>query len=261
MSGIIFLGVSSSVGKSTIATICCYEFAKKGYSVAPFKAFNLSNIYFTKDNLTIGYAQYIQASAAKKHYNPNMNPIFKRYNGETFDYIVLGKKHQKITTSKQKQIAYKCFEKLTSENDIVICEGSGSFLELNLIEDDYANLELATAYNLPIIIIANIENGGIFGNLYGHISLLSKKQKSLVKGIIINKFDGEIESFMSAKKIIEKLCKINVIGILPKIDFMLPNEDTSNSIEFDEKQINVLVSKSAGYIDIDYIEKIVLKHS
>ncbi len=257
MSSIIFLGLSSSVGKSTIATICCRELANRGYNVTPFKAFNLSSICFNYNSYTIGYAQYIQSVAARREYDVKMNPVFKHFSNNTLSYVVLGKPHESINIKKQSDIAYDSYEQLVKDSDVVVCEGSGSFCELNLVEFDYANLSFAKKYNIPIIIVADISNGGIFGNLYGHISLLSESEKALVKGIVVNKFDGDIADFTSAKEIIENLCDTKVIGVVPNLEFDLPNEDGINTTQFDKSEVDKLVANGRSYIDFDYIESLV----
>lgn len=257
MSKLIFLGLSSSVGKSTVVTICCRALTKRGYDVAPFKAFNLSSIAFEYENNLVGYAQYIQALAANKAYKTEMNPIFKYYtNGELLTYVK-GQQNDYLSTDEQMYIAYKSFEKLEQDHNLVLCEGSGSFQELNLKTYDYANLKLATTYNIPIIIVADISKGGVFGNLYGHIMLLTEEERQLLKGIIINKYDGSIESFNKGKEIIEELCQTKVIGILPNLDFDLPEEDGENSVELNETEITRLCNVGEEYIDFDYIGTII----
>lgn len=258
MSGIIFLGLASSVGKTTISTICCSELTKRGYDVVPFKAFNLSSNYFTKDDLIVGYAQYIQAISSNQKFTTHMNPIFKLYQNDKLNYYVHGKKCTEVSIEKQVEIADESFNVLEKNHDVIVCEGSGSFAELNLKKYDYANLRLALKYELPIIIVADISQGGIFGNLYGHIELLTKKERSLLKGIIINKYDGDIQHFTEGKEIIEKLCGVKVIGIVPKIDFKLPKEDGECDLNLNYQEIDKL-NENAHFIDFNYIEKLIKK--
>ncbi len=257
MTGLILLGLSSSVGKSTVATICCREFANRGYNVAPYKAFNLSSICFEQEGLTIGYAQYIQSLAAYQKYHPNMNPVFKHYHNNKLSYVIHGKQSEPLTIDEQIAIAYQSYEELAKKHQLIVCEGSGSFGELNLKAYDYANLRLATAYKLPIIIVADISLGGVFGNLYGHISLLSEEELALVKGIVINKFDGELSAFDEAKTIIENLCNTKVIGVLPRLDFTLPQEDGINNVDLHESEIDRLCNLGSQYLDFDYLESVI----
>ncbi len=259
MAGIVFLGLSSSVGKSTVVTIACREFAKRGYRVVPYKAFNLSSVCFKHQDIIIGYAQYIQSIASYQTYDPNMNPIFKHFENNQLTYVVHGKKSNNLTIQEQTKIAYNSYEKLAKEHDLVVCEGSGSFGEINLKDYDYANLRLAMAYKLPIVIVADISLGGVFGNLYGHVNLMSEEERALLKGIIINKFDGEIEDFNGAKNIIENLCSTKVIGILPVIEFSLPQEDGINTVLLDELEIDKVCDIGSKYIDFDYLEEILNK--
>ncbi len=225
------LGTSSSVGKTTITMALCSYFTNKNLNVSPFKAFNLSNEGFVHNDNIIGYAQYLQSLACNKNYNTNMNPILKSIENNKPLYYINGKKENNVTISMQKEIVQNSFNKVLQNSELVIVEGSGSMLELNLLDYDIANLNFCVKNNIPIILVTDISKGGCFGNLYGHISLLNEKERSFIKGIIINKFDGEPSSFNSGVSIIEDICKVKVLGVVPNFNINLPEEDSISNCE------------------------------
>ncbi len=226
---VAILGTGSSVGKTLITMSLCYYYGyEKQMLVSPFKAFNLSGESFELDGKTIGNAQYIQSIASNKLYNCKMNPILKQYDNNKMKNIVLGDEVDKLDICEMKEIVNRSYDDIQKENDIIIIEGSGSFLELNIDDLDVPNLMLVKEKKIPIIIVCDISNGGVFGNLYGHINLLGEQTRKLVKGIIINKFDGEPKFFETGKEILEKICKVPILGIIPKIENTLPEEDVKH---------------------------------
>ncbi|MFV0424089.1 MAG: AAA family ATPase [Bacilli bacterium] len=251
------LGCSSSVGKSTIVTALCRYYSNK--DIVPFKAFNLSSEGFKYNDLFIGYAQYVQAIAAKKEYQGFMNPILKRYTNNNFEIYLNGLKKEGFSIEEGKKVVDEAFLKLISNHQYLIVEGSGSVAELNIMDLDIANTTFAIKHNIPIILVADISRGGVFGTLYGNYMLLSKEARSLVKGFIINKFDGDPKCFDSGVKIIEELCSKPVIGVVPRIEFQLPHEDTHcNEVECSEidieSNIEHLCKEVIKHLDMNYID-------
>lgn len=258
---IAILGCSSSVGKTTIATALCNHYSNN--NAAPFKAFNLSSESFIYQDHVIGYAQYVQSIAAKTTYKFYMNPILKSYKDNQFEIYVNGKKQEGISIEEAKNIADSAYQTLKEEHDILIVEGSGSICELNILDLDIANTAFALKHNIPIILVADISRGGVFGTLYGHLNLLDDETRKLVKGVIINKFDGDPKYFKDGIKIIEDLCKTKVVGVVPTIKFDLPDEDTHINIkdycdEEIENGISTMSNTIISNLDIKYLDKILL---
>ncbi len=260
---IAILGTNSSVGKTTITTALCRYFHDQNLNVAPFKAFNLSSESFIDKDLTIGYAQYIQSLACNTPYQAYMNPILKKHSGDHFEVYVNGKVNNKQTIEECKNIVDIAFSKLEKQYDLVIAEGSGSIAELNIQHLDLANASFALKHNIPIILVADISKGGVFGNIYGHIELLPPEVKKLVKGIIINKFIGDPTTFNEGVKIIEDLTNIKVIGVVPKLNFSLPEEDSfhgeKQTLDTDEVEntINLLTNEVCASLDLNYLNTII----
>ncbi len=254
------LGTASSVGKTTITTALCRHFTNQGLDTAPFKAFNLSSESFTHDNLTVGYAQYLQALACKTPYQAQMNPLFKKYAHDKFECYLNGKKHKPLTIAENKSIVNKAFTELQAQSELIIVEGSGSFLELNIMHLDLANTHFALQHNIPVIIVADISHGGIFGNVFGHLQLLEPEVRKLVKGIIINKFAGDPKTFIEGVQIIEELTNVKVLGVIPELRFSLPQEDSykgqTQILDYFEieKTITNLTTEITKYLDFEYLE-------
>ncbi|MDO5844106.1 MAG: cobyric acid synthase [Methanocorpusculum sp.] len=232
---LMILGTSSHVGKSIITAGICRILSNRGFSVAPFKSQNMSlNSYITEDGDEIGIAQAVQAFSARACPNVLMNPVLLKPKADSVSQIVLmGKPYKDISVSKYYRDteflldkAVEAFNELSSRYDEIVVEGAGGAAEVNLYEKDIANILLAKKLRLPIILVADIERGGVFAQIYGTISLLPKDVRPLVKGIIINKFRGDKDLFDSGLKIIEELCKVPVLGVVPFTRLEIPDEDS-----------------------------------
>ena len=211
---IMVQGTSSSVGKSVLSTALCRIFKQDGYKVAPYKSQNMSSNFHTLTNGDImARSQAIAAYACGIEPNADMNPILLIPSETTGSEVVLCGKPvgimPNITYSEFKKKAFEqaleCFQRLSSKYDIIVVEGAGSPVEMNLVKNDIVNMGLAEAIHSPIILVSDIIRGGVFASLYGTIMLLSKSQKALVKGLVINKFKGDISYFGDGKKIIAEL--------------------------------------------------------
>lgn len=231
---IMFLGTASSVGKSTLATALCRLLKKEGMKVAPFKALNISlNSYVTKDGLEMGRAQVVQAEACKIEPNALMNPILLKPSGDYTQVIVEGKVYCKIEpykykslNKKLKPIVKEAYNKLIKDYEMIVLEGSGSCAEINLKDSDISNMSMAKVADAPVILVSDIDRGGVFASIVGTIQLLSKEERSRVKGVIINKFRGNKELFKSGIKQLEDIIKIPVIGVMPYEKFDIDDEDS-----------------------------------
>lgn len=233
---IMFLGTASSVGKSTVATAFCRYFKEKGYKVAPYKALNISlNSYVTKEGDEIGRAQVVQAEACEIEPKEYMNPILMKPSaGYKTQVIVRGRVHCTMDAYKYKDLnkylkekAKEAFQFMEDRYELIVLEGSGSCAEINLRETDIANMHTAEATDSPVILVADIDKGGVFASIVGTVMLLSEEERKRVKGIIINKFRGKKEYFESAMKQIEDIIHIPVLGVLPYFDLGIEEEDSA----------------------------------
>jgi adenosylcobyric acid synthase len=230
-------GTSSGAGKSTIAIGLCRLFSDRGYKVAPFKAQNMSSNFFTTlDGSKMALVQAIQAVAARKEPDPRMNPILLKplgeyrsmvfLNGHFYSEMYAREYYEKFVIQQGFTMVSKALDSLRSENDIVVIEGAGSPSEINIAKYDIANMLLAQEVAAPVIIVADIERGGCFASIVGTAQLLKPLHRALVKGFIINKFRGDVTLLAPAIKEVQKMTKKRILGIIPKIEFNLPEEDS-----------------------------------
>jgi adenosylcobyric acid synthase len=229
-------GTASDVGKSIIATALCRLFANKGIKVAPFKAQNMSNNAFvTKDSKEMGVAQAIQANASKIQPTVDMNPILLKPSSQKGSQIILQGDVLKETTAKEYfkntselfEKAKSSFDRLRKDFDMIVIEGAGSCAEVNLKGRDFANFKTAHYANADVVLVADIDKGGVFAQIIGTLECLDKKDKELIKGIIINKFRGDKELFKDGIEYIEKKTNIPILGVLPAFyDISIDKEDS-----------------------------------
>jgi len=220
-------GTSSGVGKSILSTALCRIFKEEGFNVAPFKAQNLStNFHMLENGDKMAKSQALMAYACGTEPSALMNPVLIMPKSE----IILCGKPVNIgdyAKLKEKSFTYvlKTFEELSKKHDIIVIEGAGSPVEMNLLKGDIVNMKLAESLNSPVILVSDITRGGVFASLYGTMMLFTKNQQNLVKGIVVNKFIGDVKSFEDGVDIIEKLCKVPVLGVVPHTDIRLEDED------------------------------------
>jgi adenosylcobyric acid synthase len=222
-------GTTSGAGKSTIAIGLCRLFSDRGYNVAPFKAQNMSSNFFTTSGGSkMALVQAIQAVAARKEPDPRMNPILLKPLGEYRSTVFLnGRFYSEMFVIQQGfTMVLKALDSLRSENDVIVIEGAGSPSEINIAKYDIANMLLAQEVGAPVIIVADIERGGCFASIVGTAQLLKPAHRAMVKGFLINKFRGDITLIAPAIKEVQKMTKKRILGIIPKIEFNLPEEDS-----------------------------------
>ena len=267
-------GTSSGSGKSTIVTALCRIFADKGYNVAPFKAQNMSSYSYmvSETSHSIAMAQAIQAVASRKEPDVRMNPILLKPLGNYRSSIILNgifysemyaKEYYKtFVLQKGFPVILNSLESLRRENDIIIIEGAGSPAEINILKYDVANMLLAEKIRAPVIITADIERGGCFASMIGTLKLLKPHHRDLVKGFLINKFLGDESLLDKAIKFVEKTTRKNILGVIPKVEFDLPNEDSLDTHTFNysklpreswDCQIDIIAKAVKNSIDIQKI--------
>ncbi|UJL46625.1 cobyric acid synthase [Virgibacillus sp. NKC19-16] len=236
MKGIMIQGTASNVGKSILTTGLCRLFANKGYDVAPFKAQNMSDrSVVTSDGKEISIAQAQQAEAASLAPSVLMNPVLlkPRENQQT-EVILFGEKRSIVSGQDYKKSYYDlareaiqdALNQLEQDYDLVLIEGAGSPVEMNLKESDLANMAVAEMAEVPVILVADIDRGGAFASIVGTLELLTSDERKQVKGIIINKFHGDVSSFATGREWLESYSGVPVLGVVPHIEHNLAEEDS-----------------------------------
>ncbi len=217
-------GTGSDAGKSALVAGLCRWLARQGVSVAPFKAQNMSlNSFVTAEGAEIGRAQAMQAAAAGIEPTADMNPVLlKPGSDRRSQVVVLGQPEAEADAvgyrahaPRLRQIALASLARLRARYDVVICEGAGSPAEINLRDTDVANMSLARAADLPVIVVGDIDRGGVFAGLVGTLALLSPEDQALVSGFVINKFRGAPELLDSGLSLLRELTGRPVYGVLP----------------------------------------------
>jgi adenosylcobyric acid synthase len=229
------LGTASHVGKSVTVAAICRSLVRRNISVAPFKSQNMSNnSYVTADGREIGMAQAMQAHAACTEPSADMNPVLLKPKGDRTSQVVLhGKPYRDVyigdyyrETEFLLEEAVAAYRRLEERYGHVVVEGAGGAAELNLYDRDIANILLARRLQLPIILVGDIERGGVFAQVCGTIALLPEDVRPLVAGIIINKFRGDASLFAEGVARIEAICGVPVLGVIPFAEIPLPSEDS-----------------------------------
>lgn len=277
MKSIMIQGTMSNSGKSIIATGLCRIFAQDGYRVAPFKSQNIaSNSYITKDGLQMGMGQAIQAMAAYKEPDVRMNPVLLKPSGKnTSQIIVNGEVENDMSTVNYSEYKMSLISKimeaynsLAEENDIMVIEGAGSPAEIN-IKDDIANMGMAKLAKSPVLLIGDIDRGGVFASLYGTYMLQNEEYRNYIKGTIINKFRGNVKILEPGLKMLEDLLSVPTIGVVPYVQINLEDEDSlsenlldiyaqeiADLKEFREKEYDKLAKTLRESLDIKKIYNI-----
>lgn len=232
---LMVLGTGSHVGKSVIVTALCRIFAEQGFNVAPFKAQNMSlNSWITDDGSEIGIAQAIQAKACSIPPTADMNPILLKPKGDRqSQVIVLGKPFADRTAGDyydsiedMMKVVEGAYERLAGQYDIIVIEGAGGAAEINLYHRDVVNIGTARMLQPPIILVGDIERGGVFASIYGTLKLLPNDIAPMVKGIIINKFRGDPAILEPGIRQLEELTGVPVLGVIPYTKLSIPSEDS-----------------------------------
>lgn len=258
MAKIMVQGATSSAGKSLLCTGLCRYFYKKGLKVFPFKSQNMSrNAFVDEDGHKIATAQVQQAFACNRKPDVKMNPVLLIPKTDVGSTVVLFGEEFKDMKAREYfeykkellPIIEKTFSEIESENDIVVVEGAGSPAEINLRENDIVNMGLAELVDLPVILVADIDRGGVFASLYGTVMLLSENERKRIKGLVINKFRGDKTLLDSGIEQIEKLTGIPVIGTIPYVKLNIPDEDSL--VDYDKPANHGGVSREELEIEFD----------
>lgn len=263
---IMLLGTGSNVGKSIIAAGLCRIFYQDGYSVSPFKSQNMAlNSYITKDGKEMGRAQVVQAEAANIEPEAFMNPILLKPTTDRKSQVIVNGKVYKNMDARE-YFAYKhnlkkdimtAYNHIRENFDICVLEGAGSPAEINLKEDDIVNTGMAEMADSPVLLVADIDRGGVFAAIYGTVMLLEENERKRIKGVIINKFRGDKSLLTSGIEMIEKLTDIPVLGVVPFVPLGIEEEDSLGIDKYNEKKegkikISVIKLKHiSNFTDID----------
>jgi adenosylcobyric acid synthase len=232
---IVVLGTTSHSGKSTFVAALCRLLSDRGLKVAPFKSQNMSlNSWVTKNGSEIGIAQAVQAWAARVEPTEFMNPILLKPKGDrTSQVIVLGKPVADKSAEEYyrdindlKEVVDRSLQELEKDYEYIVVEGAGGAAEINLFDRDLANIYVARRLNAPIILVGDIERGGVFASLFGTVQLLPEDIRPLVKGLVINKFRGDPVILESGLAKLEEITGVPVLGIMPYLDLDIPSEDS-----------------------------------
>lgn len=232
---IMVQGTMSNSGKSFITAGLCRVFKQDGYKVAPFKSQNMAlNSYITKNQLEIGRAQAMQAEAAGIEPTVEMNPILLKPTSHTGSQVIVNGEvwanmnamdyYQRKTELIPKIM--KSYNKLAQEYDIIVIEGAGSPAEINLHENDIVNMGMAKMANAPVLLVGDIDRGGVFAALYGTVQLLDEDEQKMVRGMIINKFRGDVKILEPGLCMIEDKLNIPVVGVVPMTRIDIDDEDS-----------------------------------
>ena len=272
---LMFVGTGSDVGKSLLATGMCRILRQDGYHPAPFKAQNMAlNSYATPDGKEIGRAQAVQAEACGLDCHTDMNPILLKPSGELTSQVVINGKPAGNCNAWQyfrnegkgelRRIAHEAFDRLATEYNPVVLEGAGSISELNLRDGDIVNMSMARYADADVILVADIDRGGVFASVYGSLMLLPEEDRKRIKGIIINKFRGDLRLFDEGKRIIEEICGVPVLGVVPMAShFHIDEEDsvalTGKKMSAGKGNINiavVLLKHVSNFTDFNRLENV-----
>lgn len=271
---LMFAGTGSDVGKSIISAAFCRIFKQDGYRPAPFKAQNMAlNSYATPEGLEIGRAQAVQAEAAGVPCHTDMNPLLLKPQSDCTSQVVLNGRpignrsaydyfHKEGREELRREVC-AAYDRLSKKYNPVVLEGAGSISEINLREVDLVNLPMAMYAGADVILVADIDRGGVFASVYGSVMLLTPEERKHVKGILINKFRGDIRLFESGVKMLEELCGIPVVGVVPYYkDIYIEEEDSlalaTKSLQAEQGKVNiavVLLRHLSNFTDFNVLER------
>ena len=246
---IMVQGTMSNAGKSLLCAGLCRIFRQDGYRVAPFKSQNMAlNSFITRDGLEMGRAQVVQAEAAGIEPDVRMNPILlKPVTNEGSQVIVNGEVRGNMHAAEYFSIKrtlipdiLRAYESLSEENDIIVLEGAGSPAEINLRENDIVNMGIARLAKAPVLLVGDIDRGGVFAQLYGTIALLTEEERALVRATVINKFRGDVSLLKNGISMLESLTGKPVAGVLPMLSVDIEDEDSLSS-RFSRKKADAVL--------------------
>lgn len=240
---LMLAGTGSDVGKSVLAAAFCRIFRQDGYTPAPFKAQNMSlNSFATPAGLEIGRAQAVQAQAAGLEPESDMNPILLKPCGDLTSQIVLNGSaagnteaydyfRQTPRRERLRHAAEAAYDRLAARFNPVVLEGAGSICELNLRDTDLANMRMALHARADVLLVGDIDRGGVFASLFGSVALLRPEERRRVKGLLVNKFRGDLRLFDEGRQILERICGVPVLGVIPYYSHIHVEEEDSVPLE------------------------------
>lgn len=271
---LMLAGTGSDVGKSIIAAAFCRIFLQDGYHPAPFKAQNMAlNSYATPEGLEIGRAQAVQAEAAGVPCHTDMNPLLLKPSSDHTSQVVLNGRpignrnayeyFRREGREELRKEVHAAFDRLAARYNPVVMEGAGSISEINLRDSDLVNLPMAMHAEADVILVADIDRGGVFASVYGSVMLLRPEERKHIKGILINKFRGDIRLFESGVKMLEDLCGVPVVGVVPYYkDIYIEEEDSvmlqTKNIRAGQGKVNVavvLLRHLSNFTDFNVLER------
>ena len=268
-------GTGSDVGKSILAAAFCRIFKQDGYHPAPFKAQNMAlNSYATPEGLEIGRAQAVQAEAAGIPCHTDMNPLLLKPQSDHTSQVIL---HGKPIGNKDAYDYWRrgnsgidfraevctAYDRLAARCNPIVMEGAGSIAEINLRDRDLVNMSMARHAGADVILVGDIDRGGVFASVYGSIALQTPEDRKLIKGIIINKFRGDMRLFDEGRKMLEDICGVPVLGVVPYYKDIFIEEEDSVSLEKKQREIAegkvnvavVLLRHISNFTDFDTLER------
>ena len=268
-------GTGSDVGKSILAAAFCRIFRQDGYTPAPFKAQNMAlNSYATPEGLEIGRAQAVQAEAAGIPCHTDMNPLLLKPQSDHTSQVILygkpigNKNAYDYWRSGNSEIDFraevcKAYDRLAAKYNPIVMEGAGSIAEVNLKDRDLVNMSMAQHANADVILVGDIDRGGVFASVYGSIALQTPEDRKLIKGIIINKFRGDMRLFDDGRRILEDICGVPVLGVIPYYKDIYIEEEDSVSLEQKRRELVkgkvniavVLLRHISNFTDFDMLER------
>ena len=277
---VMFAGTGSDVGKSILAAAFCRIFLQDGYHPAPFKAQNMAlNSYATPEGLEIGRAQAVQAEAAGIPCHTDMNPLLLKPQSDHTSQVVLNGKPigtrdaydywrrdegpEPLQHVDFRQEVCQAFDRLAANYNPIVLEGAGSISEINLRDTDLVNLPMAQHAKADVILVGDIDRGGVFASVYGSIALQSPEDRQRIKGIIINKFRGDLRLFEKGRHMLEDICEVPVLGVVPYYKDIHIEEEDSVSLEQKRRQLAegkvnvavVLLRHISNFTDFDTLER------
>lgn len=268
---IMVQGTMSNAGKSLVAAGLCRIFFQDGFRVCPFKSQNMAlNSYITQEGLEMGRAQVMQAEAAGIKPSVRMNPILLKPNSDTGSQVIVngevrGNMGARDYYARKKEFLpdiLKSYRELEREYDLIVIEGAGSPAEINLKENDFVNMGLAKMVDAPVILVGDIDRGGVFAQLYGTVKLLEQEEQRRIKGMLINKFRGDVSILAPGLDVLEDLTGIPVMGVLPYMKVDIDEEDSlSERLRTTEeaKAIDLVVirlPRLSNYTDFSVFEQL-----
>lgn len=271
---VMFAGTGSDVGKSIIAAAFCRIFRQDGYHPAPFKAQNMAlNSYATPEGLEIGRAQAVQAEAAGVPCHTDMNPLLLKPSSDHTSQVVLNGRpignrnaYDYFRVEGREELCREvcsAYDRLATRYNPIVLEGAGSISEINLRDTDLVNLPMALHAGADVILVGDIDRGGVFASVYGSLMLLRPHERERIKGILINKFRGDIRLFEPGIKMLEDLCGIPVVGVVPYYrDIYIEEEDSlalaTKSVQAEQGKVNIaviLLRHLSNFTDFNVLER------